>query len=461
MLDGTALNQQTASPSAAKAVNCSRCGRRTSKWEERTAYTVWQSIGGKYAYPEVHRFTICNRCLTIWEGSEAVGAVIFGIGVAMLFSWFLGWPKFLWAWDPAGHLGAQSAKIVFGTMGLGAALFLAMGLRRWLDAKALDARPLPKQPDWNVMTVLPEMFDGISRQATAFPDRESPFPRVAWGEVAGVGGAPLATGLTGECQRIIIEFLLSQRTREFETANEAWWSRDDLVLTLFKAGLHERHTPEALTAAANAAIDGMVNDGLLRGTDSGYRASATLTGGVATGRPLSGATTQPAACGLCGVKSGAEAVSVVCRTGCEASSFVADVARHSNQTVTTTQHAYGDILDYEVPLCHGCWIDGRRRWRYTLRAAGFGVPLIAIVAMAAIIYGIESPLLGFGLLAACFVGFLAGFIPLVKWIQASHPMARLERLVTVARSTREGSQEYRVICASWPPPRRRGMESGY
>jgi hypothetical protein len=79
-------------------------------------------------------------------------------------------------------------------------------------------------------------------------------------------------GLAETCAGQILQFLRSSRTLEFEKQNDAWWSRNDLVAVLFKAGLHNDVPPEVFSDAAKRAIDDLVATKRIVGTDSGYRA---------------------------------------------------------------------------------------------------------------------------------------------------------------------------------------------
>ncbi len=72
------------------------------------------------------------------------------------------------------------------------------------------------------------------------------------------------------CKEEILRFLGTTRTREYEEQTGAWWSRDDLRLVVAKTYSADLE-PDWLFSATEAAIDDLVGQGKLAGTDSGYR----------------------------------------------------------------------------------------------------------------------------------------------------------------------------------------------
>ncbi|NJD11016.1 MAG: hypothetical protein FIB01_11475 [Gemmatimonadetes bacterium] len=468
---GTAAPEQASPPTTQSTVTCDRCGRTAAKWEERDTHTALHSLDGRYALPRTHTARLCSRCLIRWEGTEAAGAVLGWLGGGLLFSYNLNWPRFQWRWDTAGPHGAAGAKLCFGLMGLGIVLFAVFGTGRWLRRRALGEREAPADPAWHPVIILPQTLDEILNSPRIDPERGPLYVRTSLDGLAG-GAQPAAAATAsahagedgsqaGSCRRELIDFLLRDSTREFERTNDAWWSRDDLVLVLFKAGLHEADSPDEFNAAAAAAIDGLVADGLLQGTDSGYRASPKAVApraGPAPAAPHAG----PGTCALCGATLGPDAVPILLRTGRKQGSRVTDVQRQHDLVTTTTQASYDDVLDVEARLCRRCWVDGRRSWNRSIRLVMLGIPALCILALTAIIYGVESALLGLGLVAVLVIGFLSGFVAVVKRFQENHPMPRLQRRVAAARNAREHTSDAIVICTTWPPPSKGSwLESGY
>jgi hypothetical protein len=380
----------------------------------------------------------------IWDYGEALGALIFFLGIALLFSAFFHWPKFVWAWAEHGPMGSEGGPLVFGTMAAGIVIWAVLGMQRFLDAKALDDRELPTQPGWYVTAETPEQFEETLKRSAADPDADTRYPRVPLGGASPPARPVQESRLEAECRTIITDFLRSQRTRAYEMANDAWWKRDDLRATLFKAELHLREAPDALSAAFDGAMDGLVRDGMLQGTDSGYRASEKLT---ALATPVAGqsAAVVPA-CPLCGKVRDRDQVAILIRTGQLESSDVLGTVRQGNTTITTTLQRFNNVMDVEAAVCRTCWQNGRVSWHRLMKLIVFGIPVGIIVGLVASLQ-LESALLGISLMAVSAIGGLAIFILALKgWLQ-QHPMARIKRRVLASPA---GGPDREIIAATWP-----------
>lgn len=163
-------------------------------------------------------------------------------------------------------------------------------------------------------------------------------------------------------------------------------------------------------------------------------------------------------CEICKQTLADPAVHIVLRTGREMSNRVTDVQRIGNTLTTTSLKTYGEIEDCEIGLCPSCWVDRRRKMRKAAISLAFGFPLFLIASLFAIIFGVEAPLLGFGLVGVVFVGGLIAFVQLLKGLQARHPMAVLEKRVTENRNSGKKTDAFKVIATTWPLPRRRSFE---
>lgn len=69
----------------------------------------------------------------------------------------------------------------------------------------------------------------------------------------------------------VLQFLRDPKTLDYERENGAWWSREDLVLVLMKAGLPNDVPPEVFSEAAAQAVDELAATKRIVGTGSGYR----------------------------------------------------------------------------------------------------------------------------------------------------------------------------------------------
>jgi HEAT repeat protein len=184
----------------------------------------------------------------------------------MLVSWFSG--RSVMVPEAARPLVDAKDPLVFATlMVVSASSDSVAACRRCCEVFGRLKNPLAQTALYHAASDDSEELRQAAAEALEAMGLPAARPASAEGDAPAVALSDLAQA----CREELLRFLRTERTRDYEARTGAWWSANDLKLAVFKA--MPDVAMEELMPAVRAAVDALVAEGAISGTDSGYRAT--------------------------------------------------------------------------------------------------------------------------------------------------------------------------------------------